>query len=408
MKVGFVTQWYPPEIGTGVPRAIAQGLSYLGDEVHVLTGFPNYPYGKTYTGYSMAPYLQERDEEVTVHRAPLYPDHSRSAARRMLNYASFAAGASLVSYRHFPTPDVWLTYSSPATSALPAMLPRRKRVPHAMVIQDLWPDSVLGSDMAGSIAQRLIAKPLEGFCQATYRSAGGIGVISPGMRRVLEGRGVPGEKIYDTPNWVDHQNARTKSPRTVGRAALGLPEVGVIFLYAGNFGEMQELEALIHAFDGVAGAHLVLIGDGALKAQVQSAASSRANVHVLPPVDSSAVLEFQEAADVLVVSLRDTPLLRVTMPSKMQSSMFAGRPIFVHGAGDVADVVTRAGCGATATPGSPEAAILLRHLVSIGPDARRDLGANARAWYNQNFSPAAGSQRIHDLLKSTIERHQNR
>ncbi|WP_163562394.1 glycosyltransferase family 4 protein [Janibacter melonis] len=407
MKVGFVSQWYPPELGTGVPRAIAQGLARLGNEVHVLTGFPNYPSGQLYPGYSISRYMCEQDEEVKVHRAPLYPDHSRSAVRRMANYVSFAVGASAVSLRNLPTPDVWLTYSSPATAAIPAMLPRRHRAPHAMIIQDLWPDSVIGSDMAGGRASQVMAGPLHAFSRATYRSADGIGVISPGMRQVLVSRGVDPAVIHDTPNWVDGGSGPRPS-QAEDRTSLNLPTNGAIFLYAGNLGEMQELVPLIEAFDRVTGAHLVLMGGGASRDRVVEAAQGRTNVHVLPPVDAGVVRAYQHAADVLVVSLRDTPLLRVTMPSKVQSSMAAGRAIFVHGAGDVADVVRRAGCGAAAVPRSSEVAVSIQQLVDAGAQAREQMGARARDFYDANFSAAAGSRRVHDLLISTVERHGNR
>lgn len=405
MRVGFVCQWYPPEVGATVPRAIAHGLAELGDDVHVLTGFPNYPTGELYPGYRVRPYAQEADGPVTVHRAPLYPDHSRSALRRMGNYLSFAAGASAVSVTTFPAPDVWLTYSSPATAAIPAMLLRNRRRPHALIVQDLWPDSVTGSDMARGPARRFMSRPLEVFSSSTYRSADAIGVISPGMSDLLVARGVEPEKIHYTPNWIANPPDRPAAPSAGDRSGLGLPAEGTLFLYAGNFGEMQELVPLIETFDGVEDAQLVLIGSGASKADVVAAAEGRPNVHVLPPVDSDVVRGYHLAADVLVVSLRDTPLLRVTMPSKLQSAMAAGRPIFVHGAGDVADVVRRAECGAAGTPHTDEPLHALRNLVDAGPAGRARMGANARQWYDANFSASAGARRVRDLLISAVERN---
>lgn len=407
MRVALVTQWYPPEAGALVPRAIAEGLAGLGHDVHVLTGVPNYPTGRVYPGYRVAPYRHEVRDGVEVHRAPLYPDHSSSAVRRMVNYLSFAAGASLVSVRHLPAPDVWLTYSSPATAAVPAMLPRRARAPHALVVQDLWPDSVLDSDMASGGAARLLARPLDAFSRATYRSADAVGIISPGMRDVLVGRGVDPEAVHDTPNWVpDLLVARGADGPP--RETLGLPADGVVFLYAGNLGEMQDLVALVESFDAVRGAHLVLMGDGAARAEVVEAARTRPHVHVLDPVPVEQVGAYQRAADVLVVSLRDTPLLRVTMPSKLQSSLAAGRPVLVHGAGDVAAVVDHARCGATGRPGTAEAAAAASHLVDVGPAARSVMGERARQRYASHFSPEQGARRVHDLLAAAVARHGHR
>lgn len=85
--------------------------------------------------------------------------------------------------------------------------------------------------------------------------------------------------------------------------------------------------------------------------------------------------------------------------------MAAGRPIFVHGAGDVADVVRRAECGAAGTPHTVEPLHALRNLVDVGPAGRARMGANARQWYDANFSSSAGARRVRDLLISAVERN---
>src|SRR5665647_2347722 len=91
MRIAFVTQWFPPEQGTFVAAAIADGLAERGHEVHVLTGFPNYPTGRLQVGYPLRPYRREiRSDRVVVHRAPLFPSHDASAGKRAANYLSFA------------------------------------------------------------------------------------------------------------------------------------------------------------------------------------------------------------------------------------------------------------------------------------------------------------------------------
>lgn len=77
MRVAFVTQWFPPEPGTLVAAAIAEGLAARGHDVHVLTGFPNYPNGRLHAGYRLRPYRRDRySTRITIHRAPLYPSHN--------------------------------------------------------------------------------------------------------------------------------------------------------------------------------------------------------------------------------------------------------------------------------------------------------------------------------------------
>ena len=404
MRVAFVSQWYPPERGVTLPKAIADGLVSRGHEVDVLTGLPNYPEGRLHDGYRIRPYRQDHDGLVRIHRAPLYPSHSHGVAGRMANYLSFAAGASLVSISKLPSPDVWLTYSSPATAAIPAMLPQHRRTPHAMIIQDLWPDSVLGSAMATGFVTRSLGRPLAALSHATYRSADSIGVISPGMRDVLVRRGIAPDRILDTPNWVADQHTPSDGRQEL-RHRLQLRDEAKVFLYAGNFGEMQSLTTLIQAFDEACHADLVIIGDGMMRAKVERAAATRPNVHVLPPVPADEVLALQAAADVLVVSLQDTPLMRVTMPSKLQSSMAAGKPILVQGAGDVAAVVERARCGATGPPVSSELRRAVRGLASAEASALGEMGQRARDWYEAHYSTESGAARVENLLIHAIEEH---
>ena len=166
MRIGYITQWFPPEPGTVVPESIARGLAAHGHEVDVITGFPNYPTGRIMPGYRVRPYQREQHAPgITVHRAPLFPSHSRAAVPRMANYVSFAAGAAAVSRVRVPRPDVWLVYSSPATAAIPAArLARRHQAPIFLLIQDLWPDSVNDSGFVGRRSRAATVSPPAALC----------------------------------------------------------------------------------------------------------------------------------------------------------------------------------------------------------------------------------------------------
>lgn len=412
MRVGFVTQWFPPE-PAGVPADMADGLAERGHEVDVVTGFPNYPSGRLADGHRVRPYVRERrSERVTVHRAPLFPSHDASAAGRIANYASFALGASSVLPR-LPRPDVWLTYSSPVTATLPALLSRAVdgvrgagRVPHAQVIQDLWPDSVTGSGFvrpgpALAAAERVIGA----YCDLAYRQTAAIGVISPSMRTILRERGVPDHVVLDTPNWVSTPAAPPLAEGRRTRTELGLPD-GRLFLYAGNLGGLQALDTLVTAFARHPDARLVLVGAGVARDRLVRQAAALPNVDVLPPQPADRIGAFLAAADVLVVSLADTPLLRATMPSKVQSSLATGRPVLAHAAGDVAATILAAGAGAAATPGDTAATdAAVRALTDASDERLEAMGAAGRRTFEARFGRDAGLDALERLLaraRSTV------
>ena len=87
MRILILTQWYPPEPAL-LMQELAQTLLARGHEVAVLTGYPNYPSGELYPGYHIRLSQREVLDGVPVVRVPLYPEHSRSAVRRVLNFGA--------------------------------------------------------------------------------------------------------------------------------------------------------------------------------------------------------------------------------------------------------------------------------------------------------------------------------
>jgi glycosyltransferase involved in cell wall biosynthesis len=266
-------------------------------------------------------------------------------------------------------------------------------------MQDLWPDSVSQSGLVGDRLRDGVDAVLNRFCSWTYRRAAGIGVISPSMRHILVRRGVPDEKIHDTPNWVSPPD-RVASGSGPGREELGLPR-GRLFLYAGNLGEMQGLEPLVRAFTQAPDAQLVVLGDGVARQRLQSMAEAAGatNIGFRGHVPSDQVGAFIRASDVQIISLQDTPLLRATMPSKTQSALAHAKPVLAHAAGDVATLVRENHVGVVAPPGDLDATLAaIRALVSADEEKLSQMGASAGRLFDERFSPDVGLDRIEAML----------
>src|SRR4051794_39635907 len=115
MRIGVVSQWYPPEPAF-VPGALADELAARGHEVRVLTGFPNYPRGRTYPGYRQRWRHTVTTGGVTVRRVPAYASHGVSTAGRTAAYLSYAATSALAAPRFLRDVDVLYVYHPPATA----------------------------------------------------------------------------------------------------------------------------------------------------------------------------------------------------------------------------------------------------------------------------------------------------
>ena len=407
MRIAMISQWYDPEKGSAIMSGtIARALRDQGHDVQVVTGFPNYPEGQLYPGYRVRPYRREEMQGVTVHRAPLYVSHDADPKRRATNYLSYAASASAIAVTRIGKVDATLVHSTPATAAIPAMALRAlRRTPYGVHIQDLWPQTVTASGFLADGQHRRAEDFLHRYCDAVYRHAASIAVTSPGMTDLIRSRGIESRKISVIPNWADERYFRPAAPSTDIVNELG-PFRPFTVMYAGAMGEVQALEVLIDAAVMLRDRRdigFLLVGGGvsevSLRAQVSDAGLDNVRFIGHQPVERMA--EVLALGDIQIISLKDLPIFRTTLPSKIQATLAAGRPIIGAVAGDAAVLIRDSGAGLTATPGSAgQLAEAILKAATMPADERRDWGGRGREYYIDHLSQESGAQALSDLLNS--------
>lgn len=403
MRVGLLTQWFDPEPGpAALPGVLARGLAAKGHEVRVLTGFPNYPTGQLADGYRIRRHAVERTDGVEVHRVALYANHDSSAVKRMLNYGSFGLSAMVNGASALRGLDaLWVNYS-PITVAGAQFLARGAfGVPSVVHVLDLWPDTLFAGGFAreGRLS-RSVERGLSVWCSAMYRAASSVAYISPGAGRVLEQRGVPAERLHYVPMWADEAVFRPSNEDM--RPELQIPSNAVVLLYAGAMGDAQGLESLIDACELADDPRFVcvLAGSGITESRLRQRAASVDNVRFVGRVPQSSMTRLMATGDLNYVGLRPHALSPITMPSKTQAALAAGRPLLVAAQGDVAHFVDEAGIGFVADPASSQSiAEAIKQALALGRDGLAVLGQKARATYDESFSAAEGVSRIERLLQ---------
>lgn len=407
MRVLILTQWYPPEPAL-LLQELAQTLQQLGHEVQVLTGFPNYPSGAVYAGYRVRPWQRETLAGVPLVRVALYPEHSKSALRRILNYISFALSASLLGPWLVRRPDVIFVYHPPLTIGWPAwVMGRLWRVPFVYQVQDMWPETLAATGMLHNPRAMAFVGAL---ARRVYRCAAAILVISPGFRDNLLAKGVPGEKVHVVPNWANTETYRPRPPDASLATRLGLAgKFNVMF--AGNIGEAQGLDTVLEAaalLSDEPGVQIVIVGDGIALEGLKRTAAARGVTNILflgrYPADSMPGL--YALADVLLVHLRDDPLFRITIPHKILAYMASGKPVLAAVSGDAADVVARAGAGVTCPPQHPPAlAEAVRTLYTLLPSERAAMGFRGQQAVEREYGRGPLISQIETVLKSAVRAH---
>lgn len=415
LRIAVFSHWYDPEGGAAAgPGTIARALRDRGHDVHVVTGFPHYPAGRVFPGYKVRAYQREVLDGVTVHRSAIYPSHDARAFRRAANYLSYALSGAIVGLTRLPRVDVSLVYSTPATAAIPAMALRAlRRVPYVVQIQDMWPQTVVSSGFLDGARAGRAERILQRFCDAVYRRATTIAVTSPGMRTLVEDRGVAPAKIEFVPNWADESSFRPG----VATEEL-LQEFGQFrpftAMYAGNFGELQALHHVIDAARLLQHARdigFVLVGTGVteqrLRAQV--AEFGLDNVRFVPAQPFTRMSDVLALGDVQLISLKDTPLLRRTLPSKVQANLSAGRPVVGAVGGDAAAVIRSSGAGLVAPPEDPEAlGETIMKMARLSAEQRGAMASKGRDYYLSNFSEQAVGDHLSRLLEAASRRRGRR
>ena len=393
MRILLITQWFDPE-PTFKGLLFARELQRLGHQVEVLTGFPNYPGGKVYPGYRIRPFERVVVEGVPVLRVALYPSHDGSGARRALNYLSFAATSALGAL-FLRRPDVAYVYHPPATASLPALVLRALRgVPFVYDIQDLWPDTLAAT---GMLERAALLKAVDRIMNHIYRRAAQITVLSDGFRERLMERGVPATKVRTIPNWTDEAQIDL-TPADPGVAQeLGLQDFFKV-IFAGTMGKAQALETVLEA------AHLlqesqphvrfVLVGGGveveALRGR--AAESGLRNVLFLPRRPPSQIGELLQMADALLVHLKDDPLFAITIPSKTQAYLMAGKPLLMGVRGDAARLVAAAGAGFSFEPQSASSLVAaIGRMLALSEVERQALGMAGQRYYREHLSLSQGA-----------------
>lgn len=410
MRIAMISQWFDPERGSAImPGTIARALRDQGHEVQVVTGYPNYPDGHLYPGYRLRPYQREVLQGITVHRAPLYVSHDANAARRAANYLSFAAGAAGVALTRLGKMDAVLVHSTPATVAVPAMAMRLlKRTPYVVHIQDLWPQAVTASSFLAERRNGRVERVLHKFCDEVYKHASSIAVTSPGMADLVMARGVPAAKISVVPNWADERYFHPAVPSASTIEAVG-PVFPFTVMYAGAMGEVQALEVVIGAAELLRDRRdvgFVLVGSGVAETSLRARATSAGleNVRFVGHQPVERMAEVLALGDVQIISLRDLPVFRTTLPSKVQATLASGRPIICAVAGDAGAVVSEAGAGLVTKPGSSaELADAVLQMAAMSPAERHECGERGRAHYLQQFSQQRGASALGELLQRAAQ-----
>lgn len=401
MKVIFPYSYYLPETAASlyITENIVQACAEKKIEVDLYTPTPtrSVPQG---VKWKRKEHLM--DGLLHIYRFHLFGE-GKNPLLRAFRY--FLGEFILLHFCMWKKYDVAFIDSTPPIQGLKMPLIKwfRKK-PIVYNAQDIFPDSLVGTGLTkkGSLIRK-IGRFVE---KITYKYADKIIVISEDFKRNIMAKGVPEDKIVVVYNWVD-QNAVVDIPRDKNELfdKYNIDREKFYIEYSGNIGLTQNMDMLLEVMKELKVSHpdigLVLVGDGAYKAQVEDIVKrdELTNVTMIP---------FQPYEDIsLVFSLGDAGLViskpgvgANSVPSKTWSIMSASRPVLANfDENELKDILAGNECGLFTKAGDKKA--FKQSVIKLYENRElcKRYGANGRKFVMENLTREVGTQKYVEVIK---------
>jgi colanic acid biosynthesis glycosyl transferase WcaI len=416
MKILYVSQYFPPEMGAPAARAVelSRHWAAAGHEVTVLTGFPNHPTGVVppeYRDKFRRLVARERIDGVDVVRTWLLPFPNRKAYERMLNYSSFCASAATTGL-FLSRPDVVIATSPQLLVGLSGWwLARWKRVPFVFEVRDLWPESLaaVGMGDANSLLHRVLAK-IAGFL---YRQSDLVAVVTPAFEDYLvEHWRVPRDKISVIENGVETELFAPKAVTGETEASLRRElnaEGKFVVSYIGTMGMAHGLETIIAAASLLRDTNpeivFLMIGEGAEKDRIVALARQRglSNLRFVDQQPREEIPAYIRASDVCLVLLKKTDLFKTVIPTKMLEFMSCARPVILGVDGQARTILEEARGGLVIEPENSDALVSAIRSLAANREMARELGENGREYVVRKFSRGHTAEKYIRVLEHLLK-----
>lgn len=381
---------------------IAKEWVRRGYKVTVVTGIPNYPQGKFYKGYGWFKRRKENWEGIDVIRIPLIARGKRSIGI-IFNYFSFIVSGFFWKTFTKVKADLVFTFGvSPMTQALVGVwYAKRRKIPHYLYVQDLWPENV---QVVAGINSPIVIKPISRMVNRIYKRCDKIFATSPSFVEEIQKRIFDGDdknKAIYLPQYAEELYFKSEEKSSL------IPQDGALNVtFTGNIGMAQGLEILTQAAVILKSKDMKvrfnIVGDGRNRENFCNGIK-KLNVeeyfNMLGWKAPEEIPSILSASDAAFISFANDPLYSMTIPAKLQSYMACGTPILASACGETKRIIEESECGFVSSLGSAEELVdNIISFVNTSLSQRNLMSENAIAYSKKHFD----KENIHNKLLSEM------
>lgn len=404
MNLLLVNQYYPPDTApTGqYLHQLAVALARRGHAVDVICSRRAYNGDRVYEA-------AETMDGVAVRRVRAFGFGRRSAAGKVLDYASFYASLAVRILAPARPPDLVLALTTPPhVGLLAAFAAWRHGVPHAHWIMDVYPDVLAAhGDLApASLLYRALARLTRRELQGSPLVVCLADEMADRLRRHLADVPPATPSVCSVPLWSDAAlRPWDEAAPPAFRREQGWGAEDLVLMYSGNMGRGHRLGEFLEAARRLRHdprVHWVFAGGGKRRDEVDAALAREPGLHarLLPYAPPERLREHLCSADVHLVSL-DAAWQGCMVPSKFQGIFAVGRPVIFVGGNDnsLARWISASGGGWVVAEGDVDGVLAAVEAARDPAECARR-GRAARAFAGEHFDGTRNIARMIERIES--------
>jgi len=267
---------------------------------------------------------------------------------------------------------------------------------------DLWPESV--TETTG-FKLSFIIKGLEKIVQFIYRNSDKILISSRAFKQSVVSRGVDESRIIYFPNWAEDVFLQNEFS-AVNLSNHKIDKDSLKIMFAGNIGAAQDMENVMRAIEQTSKENFpiswIFVGEGRRLDWMKNRVRELDLIKKVFFIGQHPVVlmpSYFQAADVMLISLKNEKIFSLTAPAKIQAYMASSKPILAMISGEGAKIINEAKCGLVSDAGDPSS--LANNAVKFAQmnvKEREELGKNGYKYYQDFFSKEKAFSTLIDLI----------
>lgn len=378
---------------------LCTSLVKRGHQVTVLTGLPNYPQGKIYSGYQNKKLWDEWVNGVHIIRCHLI-GRGKTAVQFGLNYLWFVFSAKHKVKQLIGDFDLVFSYqTSPVSMAIPAITAKQKfHIPLLLYCLDQWPISVT----AGPISKNsLFYRYLYRLSVNTYQQADRILITSKSFADYFENELHLSKEQYGLTYWPQYAEKLFEDVGQVDNEQFDL-------VYAGNIGVASQVDWIIEAARRLQDhphIHFHIVGDGSERKRCEQLANGLSNITFYGSFPVTKMRSFYELADAFLITMQENEVINMTLPAKMQSYMLAKKMVLGCIGGETKNVIESCACGLCAAPKDIDGFVANILLAAKDKALQKTCGQNGYAYYQQHFDQEKLLAQLEVIMDDMVKEH---